>query len=290
VRLALVVNPTAGGGRGLRALDVLQRTLADHDMTATTTTSLDHADTLALEAVAADRVVVAVGGDGLVGRVAGTVAGAGGLMAALPGGRGNDFCRSVGIPLDPAAAARALPSYVERAVDLGMVDDRAFIGIASIGFDSEVQEKVLRSRLPLGNLIYAYGSLAVVARWKAARFDVTVDGVTRTVRGWNVAVANSGWYGGGMRLAPGATVTDGTLDLVTTADASKGTFLRTFPKLFRGSHTSHPAFTFQQVTQLRLDAEQPFRVFADGDPIGTLPCEIRVAPKALRMLLPAGYP
>lgn len=286
MRLSLLVNPAAGGGRALKHLPAVTHALVAHDVVVTQTRSLEHADELAAAAIVDDRVVVAMGGDGLVGRVAGAVAGSPGVMSVIPGGRGNDFCRTVGIPLDPVAAAASLPQWTAQPVDLGYAGGRAFIGIASIGFDSDVQEKVLTSRLPLGNLIYAYGSLAVVAGWKPARFTVTVDGVSTVVEGWNVAVSNSGRYGGGMILAPQASVHDGLLDLITTSTTSKLTFLRTFPKLFKGTHVSEPSFAVRTVSSVTLDADRPFRVFADGDPIASLPCEITVTPAALQMLLP----
>ncbi len=286
MRLQLVVNPAAGGGRGARLVPEVEQALSGHDLLVTPTRSLEHADELVAAAVADDRVVVALGGDGLVGRVAGTVADLGALMGIVPGGRGNDFCRAVGIPSSATAAATALPTYREQAVDVGYAGDRAFLGIASIGFDSEVQEKVLTSKLPLGNLIYAYGSLAVVAGWRHARFGITVDGEPLEVRGWNVAVSNSGRYGGGMRLAPDASVTDGLLDLVTTSETSRWRFLSAFPKVFRGTHVLEPSVSVRTCRAVRLDADRPFRVFADGDPIAELPCEITVAPGALRLLLP----
>jgi YegS/Rv2252/BmrU family lipid kinase len=238
------------------------------------------------EAVADDRVVVAMGGDGIVGRVAGALAPLGGLMGVIPGGRGNDFCRAVGIPLDPVAACAVIASGTARPVDLGYANGRAFIGIASIGFDSDVQEKVLATKLPLGNLVYLYGSLAVVAGWKPARFTCVIDGAPVEVTGWNVAVSNSGCYGGGMRLAPDASVSDGLLDVVTTAATSKLTFLRALPRLFKGTHVAEPAFSVQLASTVYLEADRPFRVFADGDPIATLPCDLQVKPAALQVLLP----
>jgi YegS/Rv2252/BmrU family lipid kinase len=226
-----------------------------------------------------------MGGDGLVGRVAGAVAGAGGVMGVVPGGRGNDFCRAVGIPLDVAGACAVLGTGTARPVDLGYAGGASFIGIASIGFDSEVQERALVSRLPLGNLIYLWCSLVTVAGWRPASFTGTVDGEPFAVRGWNVAVANSGVYGGGMRLAPDASVEDGLLDVVTASEASKLRFLRALPKLFQGTHVHEPAFSVRTATAVRLEADRPFRVFADGDPIAELPCDITIHPGAVRVLL-----
>ncbi len=204
----------------------------------------------------------------------------------LPGGRGNDFARAVGVGRDPVAACALLRTGRERRVDLGDVDGTAFLGIASVGFDSEVQERALVNRLPLGRAVYLWGALATVASWRPARFTGTVDGAPLDVTGWAVAVANSGVYGGGMRLAPDASVEDGLLDVVTTREISRTRFLRGLPKVFRGTHVALPSVSVRTARSVVLDADRAFRVFADGDPVGTLPCTITVRPGALRVLLP----
>ena len=287
MRLQVVVNPSAGGGRAAKVLPSVQQALAGHDVLITPTSSLEHADQLVADAITDERVVVAMGGDGIVGRVAGAVSRLGGVMAVVPGGRGNDFCRSVGIPRDPAAAAALLGSSVETPIDLGYAGDRAFIGIASIGFDSECQERALRSTLPLGGLTYLVSALATVASWTPAKFHCTADGAALELEGWSVAVANTGVYGGGMHLAPNASVTDGLLDVVTSSTTSRGKFLRTLPALFKGTHVQEPSVSVRTASVVTLDADRPFRVFADGDPVATLPCTVTVKPGALRVLLPA---
>jgi YegS/Rv2252/BmrU family lipid kinase len=288
VRLQLVVNPTAGGGRARKLLPDVERGLSAHDLVVTPTRSLEHADELVAAAVADDRVVVAMGGDGLVGRVAGAVAEHKGLMAVVPGGRGNDFARMVGIPKDVAAACAVVADGVETAVDLGAVDGHVFVGIASVGFDSEVQERVLRTKVPLGQLVYLYGALATVFSWKHARFTVTSDGEAQSYSGWSAAVCNSGFYGGGMHFAPSASVTDGLLDVVTTTETPRRHFLSTLPKVFKGTHVDDPCIAVRTASSVEIAADRPFRVFADGDPIGALPCTITVRPGALRLLLPRG--
>lgn len=291
-RLQLIVNPSAGGGRARKLLPAVEAALrsAGHDLVVTPTRSIEHADELTAAAVAQDRVAVAMGGDGIVGRVAGAVAALDGVLAVIPGGRGNDFARAVGIPRSAVAAAHLLASGAERRLDLGYVGDRAFVGIASIGFDSEVQERVLRSRLPLGPLVYLYGSLVTVARWQPARFSVDIDDLPLTFTGWSVAVANSGIYGGGMRLAPDASVEDGRLDVVCTAVTTRRRFLRVLPSIFAGTHVREPAVSIRPAVRVRLAADRPFRVFADGDPIGTLPCTVTVRPGGVRALLPVRSP
>lgn len=291
-RVSVVVNPASGGGRGERQLDPVIRALTTdgHDVQVARTRSLDHAEQLAGRAVADDRLVAAMGGDGLVGRVAGTVAAAGGVLAVLPAGRGNDFARAVGLPRRAPAACAVVTTGREHAVDIGVVrcseGGTHFLGIASVGIDSDAQELVLRSRLPLGRLVYAAAAVRAVAGFRPATFRTHVDGEPLPVRGWSVAVANSGWYGAGMHLVPGASVDDGRLDVLTVGAISRAGFLRVLPQVFTGGHLSHPAVTVRPATVVQLSADRPFRAFADGEPVGALPCTVTVLPGALRLLLP----
>lgn len=286
MRLQLIVNPRAGGGRGAQLGSVYEQLLrsAGHDVVADATRDLRHAEDLTRAAAGRGTVAVACGGDGLVGRVAGALAGGPGLLGVLPGGRGNDFARALGIPADPAGAVAALTGSTPRRLDLGTVDGRPFCCIASVGFDSVVQEFALRTRLPLGGQVYAVGAVRGAARWRHATFTITADGVRRTVRGWSVAAANTGIYGGGMRLAPDADPADGQLDVVTTAASSRLRFLRGFSTVFAGTHVQRPEVDVSRARTVLIQADRPFRIFADGDPIGELPCEIGVLPGAISVL------
>src|SRR5207248_3920192 len=129
-----------------------------------------------------------------------------GVLGVLPGGRGNDLARVLGIPSDPAAAVGVLASGHVRSLDLGEVQGRTFVGIASCGFDSEANRVANQARIVRGNLVYAYGALRALAGWRPATFTVTLDrSEPRTVTGYTIAAANSKAYGGGMFLAPDAS-------------------------------------------------------------------------------------
>ncbi|MHB8340181.1 MAG: diacylglycerol/lipid kinase family protein [Mycobacteriales bacterium] len=286
--LLLIVNPSAGAGRAARALPRVEAALrlAGHDLGVERTRDLAHAGELAATAVTDGRVAVAFGGDGLVGRVAGAVVAAGGVLGVLPGGRGNDFARVLGIPRDPVAACAVLTGGGVRSVDLAEVDGRAFLGIASLGFDSDVQTLANAVRVPLGQLVYLYAALRTLVSWRHAGFEVVCDGRLHRVRGFSVAVANSGVYGGGMRLAPDASLQDGLLDIVITGKASKLHFLRVLPRVFAGTHIHDASVTTDRAAVVEVRSDRPFSIYADGDPIGEAPATISVRSRALRVVVP----
>ena len=288
--LALIVNPSAGGGRAGRALPAVVRQLNDHRLEhhVDQTRSLEHARELARAAVAAGDTAVAFGGDGLVAAVAGALKHTRGTLGVLPGGRGNDFARGLGIPLEPRAACAVLRSGVVRSVDVGEVADHDFIGIASCGFDSEANRIANQTRLVRGKLVYAYGALRALAGWKPARFTVTLDGRRRwSFTGFSVAAANSKAYGGGMYLAPDASLHDGLLDIVTIAELSRLRFLTLLPTVCRGAHVRLSAVRVARARTLHVQADRPIVMYADGDPIGELPVTVRVAASAVRVLVPS---
>ncbi|MBI5106536.1 MAG: diacylglycerol kinase family lipid kinase [Solirubrobacterales bacterium] len=289
-RLALIVNPSSGGGRALKALPAVEADLRARGLEfhTTHTRSLSHGRELALRAADAGEVAVTLSGDGLLGAVAGALRGReDAIIGVLPGGRGNDFARVCGIPLEPVEACAVLAEGEPRPVDVGDVGGRTFVGIASLGFDSDANRIANEAPSWLGNLVYAYGALRALATWRHATFEVVVDGRARTLSGWSVAAANSGAYGGGMLLAPEAKLDDGLLDVVTTSASSKLVFLRGLPKVFKGTHVELDNVEVVQGAEVRISADRPFVVYADGDPIGELPVTIRAVPGAIRVLLPA---
>jgi YegS/Rv2252/BmrU family lipid kinase len=276
---ALIVNLSAGGGRAGRALAGVQERLRalGIDNHAEPTRDLKHAGALAAAAASAGETAVAFGGDGLIAAVAGALRGNGGVLGVLPGGRGNDFARALGIPLEPRAACDVLAAGVERALDLGAVGSRTFIGIASCGFDSVANRIANETRLVRGNAVYAYGALRALIGWKP-----------RTVTGYTIAAANSKAYGGGMLLAPDASLQDGMLDVVIVAYTPKLRFLRLLPSVFKGEHVRLPIVEVVRCSSVRITASRPFTMFADGDPIAELPVTVRALPGAIRAIVPAG--
>jgi YegS/Rv2252/BmrU family lipid kinase len=284
----LIVNPSAGAGRAAKLLPAVEAALRSHGISfrVDRTGSIEHARALARAARDAGEVAASMGGDGLAGAVAGELQGTEAVMALLPGGRGNDFARKLGIGHDPVAACDLIAAGRERRVDVAEAGGRTYVGILSAGFDSDVNGIANATRLPLGTAVYLYGALRALAAWRPARWDVSVDGERHEFTGYSVAVANSGVFGGGMWLVPHAELDDGLLDVVLTADQPKTRYLRGLPKVFKGTHVNEDGLTFLRGREITFGADRPFAAYADGDPIVDLPATVRVLPGALRVIAP----
>jgi len=207
----------------------------------------------------------------------------------LPGGRGNDLARVLGIPRDPRDACGVLAEGSVRQLDLGAAGDRPFVGVASCGFDSHVNGIANATRLPLGNLVYAYALLRALPSWRPARFTLRLDGgAPRQLFGYSVAAANSTTFGGGMRIAPAASMQDGLLDIVLIGAVARLRYLMLAPTVISGAHVRQPNVEVLRARELELSADRPFTLYADGDPVAELPVTLRARPAAVRVLAPGG--
>ena len=292
MRALLVLNPTAGGGRAGRMAPRVAELLVAHgvEVDQHQTRSLEDARVAACEAARDVDAVAAMGGDGTVGACAAGLAdagpGAGAALAVIPAGGGNDAARSLGLPArDPLAAAALLTRLRRRPADLATVAGRGYLNVAGAGFDSEVNRVANQHLGWAGNHPRYVGAvLAQLAVGRTNRFRLVLDGHAQDVTGWLIAVANGPSYGGGMHVAPRASLADGLLDVIVIADIGKLEFLRTFPKVFSGRHIEHPAVAVHRAAKVELDADRPLHVYADGEPAGTLPATFGVRPAALTVL------
>lgn len=300
--ISLIVNPAAGGGKAGRLAPAMQSTLEGYGLTVhrRDTRDLEHARELGLTAARAGETVVALSGDGLVGVLADALRGVpGSVLGVLPGGRGNDLARVLGIPEDAVQACATIAAGVARPVDLGMVAPhtgepaKAFVGIASVGFDSEANRIANEAPAWLGGLVYAYGAMGALLSWRPARFEIELDppGERHSFTAYTIGAANSRCYGGGMKAAPGALLDDGLLDVVVLRDIGKLRFLtRIFPKVFSGRHVQEPSVSVFRAREVSIACDRPFTMYADGDPIGELPVRVSALPGAVSILTPAIAP
>lgn len=285
----LIMNPSSGGGRSREILPAVETRLDNLRVPfrVERTRSIEHGVDLAFEAIDHGEIPVVMSGDGLIGAVGGALAGIDTPFGLLPAGRGNDLARGLGIPTEPVEAVNCLLKGHSRKIDVGDVNGKRFLGIASVGFDSEANRIANDARLLKGGPVYAYAALRALLGWKPARFTLVEAGKQTKVTGYTVAVANNGFYGGGMNMAPDAKVDDGKLDVITIGEVGKFRFLLNMPRVFKGTHVDDPELvTNHQTTSIEIRANRPFTVFGDGDPLTDLPATVRVIPSALNVIVP----
>jgi diacylglycerol kinase (ATP) len=298
--LALVINPVAGGGKPARYLPEVTAVLdaSGREYTMHESTSLDHARSVAAAAAARGETVVAFGGDGLTGALAGAVKTA--ALGIIPAGMGNDFARTLDIPFQPAAAASVILGGATRTVDLIEVTRTGEAGGAPVtatgsvyvGIASVAGEIANRTRLIRGPMLYNLAALRALLGWKPTRFRVDAIGsdgqrTTDEFSGYAVVVANSPYFGAGMRVAPDAEIGDGVLDIMVMRHAPKLTFLRVLTKIKSGSHVALAQVSMSRAAAATVTVDRPLPAGADGEILAARsPWHIRVLPAALNVIVP----
>ena len=295
-RVALIVNPTAGKGRAGGWVRPPVRLGSRSEVTEVLDVSgVDYASAREHGARAlADgaETLVVVGGDGMAHLGTNLVAGTPARLLIVAGGTGNDVATNLGLPVgDPAAAVRLLDEGVTRAIDAGRVrhdvlGERWFAGVLGAGFDAVVNARAQRMRWPRGQMRYNLAILRELPVFRPIPYAVELDGHRIETRAMLVTVANTTSFGGGMRVSPDADVTDGLFDVMIVHELSIPAFLRVFPKVFSGTHVSHPAVETHRAARVRLEADG-IRSQADGEMFADLPIDAEVVPGALRVVVPA---
>jgi YegS/Rv2252/BmrU family lipid kinase len=286
--LTLIVNPSSAGGKSLKLLPRVEAALDARRAVfrVERTRSLEHGVELALRAIELGELPVVVSGDGLLGAVGGAMAGSETPLGLIPGGRGNDLARALGIPSEPEDAVDVVLAGETRTIDVGEANGKRFLGIVSVGFDSECNRLANETSFIRGNWVYAYSMVRTLIGWKPARFTLAVGDERKRLTGYFVDVANNSVYGGGMYIAPEAKLDDGEFDVVSIGEGGKLRFLFGLRDVLKGEHLGKDEVSIFRTPRLELDASRPFPVYADGDHLTDLPVSLRVLPRCLSILVP----
>lgn len=304
--VALVVNPAAGHGRARRLTPAISERLSDADVRVTRTLahSAEHASATCADAVASgvDGVVV-VGGDGMAHIGLNACASTDVPLGVIPAGTGNDFVRGTGMAAPAAGGRRDRRPGWQRATDAVAAGDVRTIDLAEVrgdlhrgqleyvgcvvstGYDEKVNARANNAPVDLGHLSYVGAVLAEVRSFAPLRYRLDLDGATREVDAILVAVANSGIFGGGIRIAPDYDLADGLLDVVIVHPVALGTLVRFLPHLATGRPFDHPAIERLRVRRAVVDGDG-LHGMADGEPLGDVPLTVSAAPGALRIYAP----
>ncbi|GEL93529.1 diacylglycerol/lipid kinase family protein [Cellulomonas composti] len=303
-RIGLVVNPTAGKGRGTQAGHEAHQRLraAGFDVEDLSAPTLAQATDRARAATLAglDALVV-VGGDGMVHLGANVVAGTTMPLGIVPAGTGNDFARGLGLPRTDVAAALAVLEHAiahgPRAVDAvrvappGVEAYEWYVGVLSGGIDAAVNARANGLRWPRGEARYVRALLAELTSFRPYGYRVTLDDDVWESAGTLVAVANAPWFGGGLHVAPDALLDDGLLDVVLAGPFTKPGVVRIFPGIYRGRHVHDPRVQIRRSRTVLIEpvptiGATPPPAFADGERIGPLPLRAELVAGALQVLAP----
>jgi diacylglycerol kinase (ATP) len=287
---ALVINPVAGQGRGasvgthvagyLNSRGIKYEIIIGRN-------GIDQADSLQrfLDRNPDCSGVIAVGGDGLLHLVLQKITPAQVPLAMIPAGTGNDFVRTLGWSIDDVdAILEAVLSKKPSSVDLGLVDGEWFAAILSTGFDSIVNEKANAMSWPKGPMKYNVAIAIELPRFKPHHYEIVLDDRTISTQAMLIAVSNGCSYGGGMLVCPQADVSDGYFDVMVLHPVSKLEFIKVFPRVFKGTHITHPAVEIVRSKSVKITADAV--AYADGERIGQLPVSAQCMPGALMTWLP----
>jgi diacylglycerol kinase (ATP) len=232
--------------------------------------------------------VVAVGGDGTAHAALQAVAGTGVPLGLVPAGTGNDLALALGVPTALEAAVNALAedlrAGLSRTVDAGRVGERWWATVLCCGFDSAVTDRANRLRWPRGRRRYDVAVALELARLRP--YEITLrldDGEERAVPATMIAVGNTAWYGGGLRICPGADPADGLFDVTVVGPTTRRELIRTRPRLADGTHVEHPAVSVFRAARVEL-ACHGVATYADGEPVAPLPVAVECVPGALTVV------
>jgi diacylglycerol kinase (ATP) len=287
--IALLTNPHAGKGRGIRTAAIALPRLRDAGIRVRNLVGRDADEALDLaRAGVADGVdsLVVVGGDGMVHLAVQALVGSRASLGIIPAGTGNDVARYVDVPRsDPQLAADVVVGARTRRIDLARCGATYFVTVMAAGFDSKVNERANAMRWPRGQMRYNLATLAELRVFEPLPYTLELDGAVRRVEAMLVAVGNGPSFGGGLRITHGASLDDGLLDVVIIKTMSKRDLVRTYPQLYSGAHTRHPQFERHLVRAVTV-AAPGITAYADGERLGALPLTVEVVPQALEVLVP----
>jgi diacylglycerol kinase (ATP) len=290
LHLKVIYNPTAGRGKARRWVREVEETLRARGARADCepSTGADDLVRIAAESSRAgyDRVVV-MGGDGTLNLALREFDLAKGTLALIPTGSGNDFARVVGLPRTIRDACDVVLNGRVREVEVALANNLRYLGVAGLGFDSEVAEFANRNvKFLRGSAVYLYAILRVLPRFTPRRVRIRTENGARDQAIMFAAVGNTRQYGGGIKITPDAVVDDGLLDLCIVHETTRAQLLKTLPLAYTGAHVKSPFVEIGRGRTFHFEGEQPMAVYADGEPLTRTPVEFGVCDQRLRVVVP----
>lgn len=291
MHLKLIYNPTAGRGRARRYVREVEEFLRARGARVDCEPSTGPEDLVRIAAESSragyDRVVVA-GGDGTLNLAVREFDLEQGTLALIPTGSGDDFAKVTGVPRDIRGACENVLQGWVREVDVAVANGIRYLGVAGLGFDSEVAEFANRNVKWLrGSAVYLYAIFRVLPKFTPRPVKIRSDNGTRDEHIMFAAIGNTRQYGGGIRITPDAIVDDGLLDLCIVHETTRAQLLKTLPKAYTGAHVKSPFVEMARGREFHFTSEVAMAVYADGEPLTRTPVSFGVLPQRLKFVVPA---
>ncbi|SEO41273.1 diacylglycerol kinase family protein [Paenibacillus sp. OV219] len=248
------------------------------------------------------RAVTVIGGDGTVHSILPALQGSGVPLGLIPSGSGNDTACAFDIPKQPLAALERVLQGEAMPIDIIMLGDgsnlpRPILTALAVGFDAAIASAVNRSsykklcnKLGVGSLAYVIALFHMLLTYRPRQMTVTIDGTPHVYkRGWMAAICNVPAYGGGLRICPEASPSDGLLDICIVHTCTPLQLLRLFPTLLTGKHVRLPFVTMLRGQRVSVTAESvegaaPISAFGDGEPTSEVPLEVEAVSNRLLLV------
>ena len=293
MKAVCILNPAAGRGTAGKRWKLAQEDLARQGVEVETVATRGAGDAAreAAEAIASGfQTIIVAGGDGTIGEVAGAAAGTEARVALAPFGTGNDLAAGLGIPLAGVECIKDFDRFVAKRIDLGVMNGRRFANMAGLGFDARVASKINTGLGRLkGTPAYLLAIAACLWDLNTAEVEIRVeDGEPIRKRVLMVSFANNKNTGGGLKVAPGAVLDDGCLDLFILEEISRLEFLKSFRLLLAGTHGKHRAVSFYRGKRFSLNCKTAQYIHVDGEVATASHLEVYVEPGRLNLLVPPG--
>lgn len=289
MKYKIIVNSAAGKGRAMTFLEQVNTILQKRGVKFEFVLTKAPGDATILAREATEKgwqVIVSLGGDGTASEVIGGLVGGDSALGIIPCGTGNDFARSLGVPLNIEQAVRTLVDGKRRKIDIGWERDQIFANIASVGFPCEVARQTTAMKRLKGSLAFFAATYKTLSSLQVEPVRIELDDEIIETRVVSVTISNMKYAGGGMVFAPDAKLDDGLFDICIVREVGKLSFALTFPQMYRGMGAQHPALSRHRSSAVKIYTESAVEKLFDGNINGETPLEAKVLPKVIDVLVP----
>ena len=288
MRILVIVNPLAGGGKTLRLLPKIRHWLSGcpHEFSFSITGSPDEMRSEIIKAPTQGiNAMLLFGGDGTVHEALPAIAKTNIPFGLLPCGRGNDLARNFKLSANLKKNCNLSTNPRFYKSDLPIINDTPFVTVAYVGFDAEVNKLANDGKGYLGGTLgYVVCVMKALRNFRPFEVEITVDDNCLRERVMMVTIANGPFYGGGMKIAPESMMNDGSLDICIVKEISMGELLRQFPKVFKGTHIFHPRVIMKTAKTIKIVSDEHRDIFADGEYVGALPAECTIGNQTIQIM------